>query len=141
MFKSNQYTSQSLINYEAEQDGVGFLHNLIRDYQPNLRVSVHHSNITDAFKLPEVDDSISVWEYVDKMKIYFKEVNCMAKHIDILQLIYDQLVRDPRFTTAASNVQDKISEYKSGNGFVPEEFTLSRIARTIMDMYDSSEWE
>ena len=62
---------------------------------------------------------------MNKMKIYFKEVNSTAKQIDILRLSYDQLVRDPRFTTTASNVQDKISEYKSGNRFVPEEFTLS----------------
>ena len=79
IFDCNQYAIQSLINYEAEQDGVGFLHDLIRDYQPNLWASVHRSNITNAFKLPEFDNTISVWEYINKMKIYFKEVNSTAK--------------------------------------------------------------
>ena len=141
MFDGNEYASQSLTTYEADQDGVAFLYDLIRDYQPNLRASVHRSNITDAFKLPEFHDTISVWEYINKMKIYFKEVNATAKQVDILRLIYDQLIRDPRFATAATKIQDKISEYKACNGFVPEEYTLSRIARTIMDMYDSSERE
>ena len=110
MFDGNQYASQSLINYEADQDGVAFLYDLIQDYQPNLRASVHYSNITDAFKLPEFHDTISVWEYINKMKIYFKEVNSNAKQVDILWLLYDQLQCHPRFTTAASKIQDKISE-------------------------------
>ena len=128
MFDGNQYASQSLTTYETDQDGVAFLYDLIRDYQPNLRASVHRSNITDAFKLPEFHDTISVWEYINKMKIYFKEVNSTAKQVDILCLIYDQLIRDPRFATAATKIQDKISKYKACNGFVPEDCTLSRIA-------------
>ena len=60
MFDGNQYATKSLTNYEAEKDGISFLMDLIRDYQPNLRASVHWFNITDTFKLPEFHDHISV---------------------------------------------------------------------------------
>ena len=104
MFDGNQYANQSLINYEAEQDGISFMMDLICDYQPNLLASVQQSNIIDVFKLPEFHDTVCIWEYINNMKIYFKEINFTAKQVDILQLIQDQLQRNPWFTTVAKNL-------------------------------------
>ena len=75
------------------------------------------------------------------MQIYFKEVNKQATQVDILCLIHDHICRDPQFTKAAEHLQVRISENKTGNGSVPEEYCLKDIAKTIMDQYDPSERE
>ena len=141
MFDSNSYARNSLINYETEQNGLGFLEDLIRDSHPELRTDVHRSSITDAFTLPTFTEDISVWQYINQMQIHFKEVNKTTPQINILRLIHDQLKLDSRFKTASEHLQDKISKYKSGNGFVPPEYRLNKIARTIMDQYSLREWE
>ena len=141
MFDANQYAKHSLLTYKTDQDGLGFLCNLICDIHPELRATVHRSNITDAFQLPLFDDYISIWEYLNKMQIYFREVNTKVPQVDILRLIHDQLRVDPRFTTAAEHIESKIEDHKTGNGFVPPEFHVNNIARTIMDMYDMKQRE
>ena len=75
------------------------------------------------------------------MQIYFREVNTNVPQVDILRLIYDQVRVDPRFTTAAEQIQSKIEDNKTGNGFVPPEFHVNNIASTIMDMYDMRQRE
>ena len=139
MFDANAYARNSLVNYERDQDGLSFLHSLIKDHHTDLRSTVHRANITDAYTLPKFDDDISMWKYIQHMQIYFTEVNKQATQVDILRLIYDQLFWDPRFTKAAEHLQRRISENKTGNGSVPEEYRLKDIARTIMDLYDPSE--
>ena len=139
MFDANSYAKNSLINYETEQNGLSFLEDLIRDSHPELRTEVHRSSITDAFTLPTFAADISLWQYINQMQIHFKEVNKSTPQIDILRLIHDQLKIDPRFKTASEHLQDNISKYKSGNGFVPPEYRLNKIARTIMDQYSLSE--
>ena len=136
MFDSNSYARESLINYETEQNGLGFLEDLIRDSHPELRTDVHTSSITDAFTLPTFAAEISIWQYINRMQIHFKEVNKTTPQLDILRLIHDQLKLDERFKTASEHLQKQISEYKSGNGFVPPEYRLNKIARTIMDQYN-----
>ena len=117
MFNSNSYARNSLINYETEQNGLGFLEDLIRDSHPKLRTDVHRSSITDAFTLPTFTEDISIWQYINQMQIHFKKLNKTTPQIDILRLIHDQLKIDLRFKTASEHLQDKISKYKSGNGF------------------------
>ena len=141
MFDANQYTKHSLLTYETEQDGLGFLRNLIHNSHPELRATVHRSNITDAFQLPIFDDYISIWEYLNKMQIYFREVNTKVPQVDILRLIHDQLRMEPWFTTATEHIESKIKDHKTGNGFVPPEFHVNNIAWTDMDMYDMKQHE
>ena len=141
MFDANAYARNSLVNYERNQDGLSFLHSLIKDHHTDLRSTAHRANITDAYTLPKFDDEVSIWKYINLMQIYFTEVNKQSTQVDILRLIHAQLCRDPRFTKAAESLQTRISEYKTGNGSVPEEYRLKDIARTIMDMYDPSDRE
>ena len=82
-----------------------------------------------------------MWQYINRMQIHFKEVNKTTPQINILRLIHDQLRQDTRFKTATDHLQERISKYKSGNGFVPPEYRLNKIARTIMDQYDARERE
>ena len=94
MFDANAYARNSLVNYEREQDGLSFLHSLIKDHHTDLRSTVHRANITDAYTLPKFDDDLSLWKYIHMMQIYFKEVNKHATQVDILRLIHAQLFRD-----------------------------------------------
>ena len=141
MFDANAYARNSLVNYERDQDGLSFLYSLIKDHHTDLCSTVHRANITDAYTLPNFDDDMSLWRYIHMMQIYFKEVNKQATQVDILRLIHAQLCKDPRFTKAAEHLQGVISEHKTGNGSVPEEYRLKDIACTIMDQYDPSERE
>ena len=135
MFDGNDYAHNSLSVYAIDQDGLTFLEDLIRDSHPQLRTEVHRASITNAFKLPEFTDDISVWKYITLMQIYCKEVNRHISQVDILRLIHDQLLPDERFKRAVEHLQERISEHKSGNGMVPAEYRLKSIAQTIMTLY------
>ena len=128
MFDAILYAKHSLINYETEQNEVGFLMDLIRDSHPELRSEVHLASITDAFTLPTFDNDISVWKYINCMQIHFKEVNKTTPQIDSLSLIHGQLRQDEHFKTATDHLQKCIRKYKSRNGFMPLEYRLNKIA-------------
>ena len=91
MFDGNAYAHNSLSSHAIDQDGLTFLEDWIWDSQPQLRTEVHRASTTDAFKLPEFTDDISVWKYINMMQIYFKEVIRHTSQVDILCLIHDQL--------------------------------------------------
>ena len=139
MFDANMYARNSLVNYERDQDGLSFLHSLIKDHHTDLCSTIHRANITDAYTLPKFNDDMSIWKYSNMMQIYFKEVNTQATQVDSLCLIHDQLRWDLQFTKATEHLQVRISENKTGNGSVPEEYSLKAIAKIIMDLYDPLE--
>ena len=133
MFDGNAYAHNSLSVYAIDQDGLTFLEDLISHSQ--LRTEVHRASITDAFKLPEFTDNISIWKYINMTQIYFKEVNRHTSQVDILRLIHDQLQPDKRFKAAVEHLQERISKHKSGNGMVLAEYRLKSITQTIMTLY------
>ena len=140
MFDTNAYARYSLAHYERDQDGLGFLLNLIRDSHPQLCSDVTRTSITQSFQLPTFTDTISIWDYISKCQVYFQEVKPGNwTQIYVLQLVHDQVGADLRLKTAADHLQDKIGVFKHGDGSVPDEYTLKYLARTIMDCYGPNE--
>ena len=139
MFDNNAYAYNSLVAYGKEQNGLGFLFELIKASHQELRVDATQSNITELYTLPKYLESESVWTYVQKLEVYVQEVMQNMSQVDVLRLIYDQLKLDMRFKTANGRIEEIISKYKHGAGSVPPEYRLNNILQTIMGMYPLKE--
>ena len=136
MFDNHEYAKNSLTTYESDQNGIGFLRSLIRDRHPALRKDAIQTNITDHYSLPTFPETETFWGYILKLETYVTDVKRDMDQIDILRLIHDQLIKDPRFSRAATHLQEKIDKFREGNGSLPDRYTLKNVAITIMDLYD-----
>ena len=135
MFDNNAYAYNSLVAYEKEQNGLGFLFELIKASHQELRVDTTQSNITEMYTLPKYLETKSVWTYVQKLEVYVQEVTKNMSQVDVLRLIYDQLKVDMHFRMATNRIEEIISKHKHGAGSVPPEYRLKNVLQTIMGMY------
>ena len=140
MFDDNLYALSLLTTFAHEQDGLGFLHNLIREHHKNLRKGVTKSNITQACQLPQLSKHENVVTYIEELKIYVQDVAQHLTQLEILQLVTDQLETDSRFTSVANHFKEKTSIFmQNDTRFLDSQYSLINIARTIMSFYKPEE--
>ena len=140
MFDDNLYALSLLDTFAHEQDGIGFLHNLIREHHKNLRKGVTKSNITQACQLPQLSNHKNVVSYIEALKIYVQDVAMTLTQLEILQLVTDQLETDTRFASVANHFKEKTAIFmQNETKFLDTQYSLINIARTIMSFYKPEE--